>query len=118
MPFSRWEHIILSNCCHSICPYVLVSGVMDNLPALFPSMGGKSSYSLLRSLLASWKSVHFLTVCRSLDGWHIRISFVFPYRHKVKRNTEIKTFGGKCRNRTALPHPKCGVQNHYTSFSI
>ena len=28
------------------------------------------------------------------------------------------TAGGKRRNRTALPVPKTGVQNHYTSFSI
>lgn len=29
-----------------------------------------------------------------------------------------RRLGGKRRNRTALPVPKTGVQNHYTSFSI
>ena len=50
-------------------------------------------------------------------GWHIRISFVFLIG-AAQRNTEIKASGGKCWNRTTLPVPKTGVQNHYTSFSI
>ena len=44
-----------------------------------------------------------------------------PYRHmKPSFILELSydSIGGKRRNRTALPVPKTGVHNHYTSFSV
>ena len=50
-----------SSCYHSICPYVLVSGVMDNLPALSSSTGEVSGWPITRHLYA-FGICKFLTI--------------------------------------------------------
>lgn len=55
-----WE-LTNQNCPIVTIPYALMFWCLvlwTNLPALFPSMGGKSSYSLLRSLLTFWMLQH------------------------------------------------------------
>ena len=97
MPFSRWEHIIFPNCYHSICPYVLVSGVVgfyQHFPprwARCPALSVKVVAHLSDVTASSPQSVTY--------GWHIRISFVFLIG-MAQRNTEIKASGREDNTRS------------------
>ena len=83
MPFSRWEHIKLSNCYHSICPYVLVSGVVDKSTSTFP-LNGREVQLLSVKVVARLLDVTASSPQSVTYGWHIRTLFSFARQMKVK----------------------------------
>ena len=84
MPFSRWEHIILSNCYHSICPYVLVSGVVDKSTSTFP-LNGREVQLLSVKVVAHLSDVTASSPQSVTYGWHIRTLFSFALSNEGKR---------------------------------